>query len=416
MKIAWWMYSNTDYGKFTMTTPNTTVPIINELLNRDHAVSLNHVPRPPHDSNIGVLDWEDPGEHKDLWDPWGRTSRMAVMEILKECSGYDQQNRCQRKIVEWVKSAAWEPLVADVQYVKSPPLVSLRNKLEAAHAILRAILSDVPVLVIDADYDIVCILSTLDDMFKMGGWDRQRVLDLLTIVSPHQRRVWSGFQSLGAYPYDPDTMESPLRTDVEVDYTFGYVGNDYGRAEYLAEFYKKVHDDGTEVKNAVWGRWEVEKYPELLPAVGSEAFLGPLAPQDIPAAYQKCAASIAITHTRFYPIRLITARGYETIGAGRLLFFDQRYWPLETRVSPTEDPNRFVTCPEEAKAYLDKLLQSSDGYTLEIAKDRERARKNYYASPRWWADALESLADGQREQFSGWIPATEGKRYNIWKV
>lgn len=413
MKTAWWMYSNTDYGQFTMTTPNTTVPILNELVRRGHEVSLNHVPRPPHDSNIGTLDWVDPGNYKDNWDPQGKINRRAIMDIVKECSGYDQQNRCQRKIVDWVKSSEWKKLEADVQYIKSPPLVSLRNKLEAGHAILRAVLSDVPVLLIDADYDIVCILSTLDDMFKMGGWDRQRVLDLLTIVTPHQRRVWSGDQSMCAYPYDPDTMESVLKTDVDVDYSFGYVGNDYGRAEYLAEFYKR-RVNGETVSNGIWGRWELDKYPELLESIGAEAFLGPIPPQEIARAYQRCAASIAITHTRFYPIRLITARCYETIGAGRLLFMDARYWPLETRVSPLIDANRFVASAEEAHYKLNKIIASSDEYTLTIAQDRERARKNYFAQPGWWADYLEALA--MRCPFDGMvIPGFDG-RFNKWEV
>ena len=416
MKVAWWMYSNTDYGQFTMTTPNTTVPIINELLNRDHELSLNHVPRPPHDSNISVLDWEDPGEHKDLWDPWGKTSRATIMEILKAAGSYDQQNRAQHGLVDWVKSSAWKPLEADVQYIKSPPLVSLRNKLEAGHAILRAVLSDVPVLLIDADYDIVCILSTLDDLFKFGGWDRKRVLDLLTVVTPHQRRVWSGFQSLCAYPYDPDTMESPLKTDIEVDYTLGYVGNDYGRADYLAEFYKQDLTDGTRVRNGIWGRWELDKIPEVAERVGRENFLGPVPPDRITSCYQRCAASVAITHTRFYPIRLITARCYETIGAGRLLFIDQRYWPLNMDVCPISDTTRFVGSAEEVHQKLNKILESTDEYTLTVAQDRDRARSNYHAQPRWWADALESLADHRRENFTGWIQPGFDGRFNKWSV
>lgn len=417
MKVAWWMYSNTDYGKFTMTTPNTTVPIMNELERRGHELVLNHVPRPPHDSNISVLDWEDPGDYKDQWDPQGKVNRAAIMEILKRAGSHDQQNRSQHGIVDWVKSSSWKPLEADVQYVKSPPLVSLRNKLEAGHAILRACLSGVPTLLVDADYDIVCILSTLDDLIKMGGWDRKMVLRYLHVATPHQRRVWSGFQTLCAYPYDPDTMETAdVDAESEVDYHFGYVGNDYGRAEYLAEFYKQRLDDGTLVRNGIWGRWEVEKYPGLVEAVGQENFLGPVSPDQITSCYRRCAGSIAITHTRFYPIRLITARWYETIGAGRLLFADKRYWPLDTRVSPLIDENRFVESAEEAHAKLNAIMANSDQYAVTVYQDRRRARNNYHAKPQWWADALESLAGVDQTTFHGWIQPSMDGRYNKWEA
>lgn len=401
MRIAWWMYNNTGDSEFTMNSPRNFRCIARTLDERNHQITLPHVPRPPAYKGVRLADWKDTGPYSQAWDPYGLEVRRVIQDIVRANSGQDPQNRSQKALVDWIQSSAWRPLEADVQYVELYPCVSLLAKLELAHAVLRGVLSGVPTVLVDQDFGADCVLSTIDDMHRMAGWDVRQFYGLFSLWSPHVTRIWNGFQSVALPCYDLDA-ERPLDKSDEVDYVFGYIGNDYHREGKLAEFYKEKHDSGVTVENAVWGRWRLDRYPGLTTIVPERFFKGPVSPNQIHDTYRKCAASVVIAHKRFYACKLVAFRWMEVIEAGRLLFAD-----AELR-SELDMPAVYVNTPESARKYLDDII-ATDDYWGEVQRLRNAYRKDPRFSPIWVVNRLEALANGHRDKVD-WIEPEQSRR------
>lgn len=403
MKVAWWMYNNTSDGEFTMNSPRNARLIFAELERRGHEISLTGVPRPPviDGQRSRVRDWRDPGPYADRWEPGHQERREAIRRLVQERRDFDPQLRSQRALIELLKSEEWPALEADVQYVELYPCVSLLAKLELAAAVLRGVLSGVPTILVDQDFGADCVLSTVDDLYRLGGWDSHDFYELFSLWSPHVTRIWNGFQAVVPPCYDLEN-EAPLDRDVEAEFVFGYVGNDYQREERLQQFYRKRLNDGRELVNAVWGRWRIDEYPGLAEAVGAETFLGPVPPAQIRACYRRCAASIHVAHRRFYACKLVAFRWLELAEAGRLAFADAALR------SALELPAIYVATPEAAYAELTAAIDAGTYWELVEAQRQEyRARVEF--SPTYVVNRLEAVAE-QRLNHVEWISPTHRRR------
>jgi hypothetical protein len=388
MKVAWWMYNSTDPSQFTMNSPKHCNAVFRSLLDRGHSLVLNHLVRPVPGQR--VYQASDQGPFAQHWDKSGfpQYAHDMLTEFVKHA--LDPQNKAQRAMRAWMDSSDWKPLDSDVavQYVELFPCVSLRAKLELAHAVLRGVLSGVHTVLCDQDFNASVVLSTIDDMYRLGethGWSRAEFRKYFHLWTPYVRRMYAGDQVIALPSYSADReAENPLDRDVEVDYHFVYVGNDYQREEQLAKFYKKQHDNSKEAACAIYGRWDLEKYPILAPTVGKDAFMGPVAPDRIHEMYRRGAASIGITHRNFYGPKLVAFRWLEVTEAGRMFYVDRR---LQNYLNLFPD-DRFVDTPEEAMTKLEHAM-GLGYYWDQIEADRERLRTDPRLNPGWTAKALE---------------------------
>lgn len=400
MKVAWWMYNTTDPSKFTMNSPKHCNAVFRSLLDRGHQLVLNHLVKPEPEGAVKVGHVIDNGPFAQYWgdQEFAFQTHQFLTQAVRHA--VDPQNKAQRLLREWMDSSDWSPLEGvDVQYVELFPCVSLRAKLELAHAVLRGVLSGVHTVLVDQDFNASVVLSTIDDMYRLGetnGWSREEFRKYFHLWTPYVRRMYAGDQVVALPSYSVEReLENPLEGDpLEVDYHFAYVGNDYQREEQLAKFYKRRHDNGTEVSNAIWGRWDYDKYPGLADAVGRDAFLGPVSPDQIHRCYRRAAASIGITHRNFYGPKLVAFRWLEVAEAGRMFFIDSR---LQNGLGLFEE-SRFVEGPEHALTNLDLAMQG--GYYWDsVAKDRERLRADPRLAPSWTVKALEHYGMAMHDGF-----------------
>lgn len=401
MKVAWWMYNTTDPSQFTMNSPKHCNAVFRSLLDRGHSLILNHLVKPDPTTNVLVGHVTDEGPFAQYWDQSGFPMRMHQFLTQAVRHAVDPQIKAQRALVNFMNGSDWEPLEGvDVQYVELFPCVSLRAKLELAHAVLRGVLSGVHTVLCDQDFNASVVMSTIDDLYRLSGeqngWSREEFRRYFHLWTPYVRRMYAGDQVVALPSYSVDREEeNPLEGDpLEVDYHYVYVGNDYQREEQLAKFYKRRHDDGKEVEVAVFGRWPLEKYPEVAAAVGAGAFQGPIPPAEIHAAYRKGAASIGITHRNFYGPKLVAFRWLEVVEAGRLFFVDGRL-QNDLQLFPGE---RFVSCPEQAHALLEAAFDGGRYWDL-VQADRERLRRDPRLQPQWTTKALEHYGMGLHDGF-----------------
>ena len=280
--------------------------------------------------------------------------------------------------------------------LKNVPAAGLDIRMYQAAYIMWAVKSGVPVIVIDGEYQ----FSTMRATFKhwvsiadrgIGKPCRMTNIErLVELWSPYQRRVWPR-QSVMFYVYCPE-RELPLNeNDDEMEFTFGYVGNDYQRQEYLAKFYKRQLNDGTYLNNAVWGNWRPDEkmYVEsrLDEIVGRDAFKGRVPPSQIHACYCRCAASIVIAHRKYYAAGMLTQRFSEVIEAGRLLFVDSQLKGIDAL--GLED--YAVATPEGAHRNLMAVIEEGS-YWDHVAWQRERLRTNPRLTAGFWVDGMERVA------------------------
>jgi len=406
VKVAWWMYNTTDPSVFTMNSPKHCNAVFRSLLDRGHEIVLNHLVKPDPTTNVKVGFVEDKGPYAHLWDQSGFSYEVHKFLTQAVRHSLDPQYKAQKLLREFMDSSDWKPLEGiHVQYVELFPCVSLRAKLELAHAVLRGVLSGVHTVLVDQDFNASVVMSTIDDLYRLGdnvnGWSREEFRKYFHLWTPYVRRMYAGDQQVALPSYSVEREdENPLDRDAEVDYHFAYVGNDYQREEYLMKFYKRKHEDGQEVRNAIWGRWDVNKYEGLAETIGTEAFLGPIPPADIHRAYRRAAASIGITHRAFYGPKLVAFRWLEVTEAGRMFFIDRR---LHNGLGLFED-DRFVGSPEEARIHLEHAM-GLGYYWDRVEADRARLRGDFRLHPKWTVYALEHYGMGLHSDLLWTLPS-----------
>jgi len=405
VKIAWWMYGNTDDSVFTRNAPKLALSVLDELRRRGHEIVLNGIARPPDGSNVDTFDYQDTGRYASAWNGEGLWLHRVILDLIKETRGCDPQNRAQRRLKAWLESSEFKPLEADVQCLKINPCVSLAAKLEVTAVILRAVVSGVPVILFDQDLGANGLLPCLDDMFRLTGAIRDATradfVSYFYLFTPYLARLWAGHQYVSLPPYQtpPDRAIDTSR----VEYDFGYVGNDYERDQFLAEFYKREHANGATVRNAVWGRWDLERHAHLLDSVGAEAFLGPVPPRDILSSYQRCWASIVITHRKFYPAKLIAFRWCEVAEAGRLMFVDAR---LRNDLELV-DEKYYVEAPEPARQLIQRCRYGAE-YIERVWLQREQLAGHHLLKPSRVPDSIEAVVT--KDDFN-WQAPELGRRH-----
>ena len=394
MKIYWWDSLQTNPDVYTQTTTTNRLPVLDELIRRGHQVEFTWLPRAVNGKSV-----EDTGRYASLWAhvESAKVRRKQLYEISHyKANGPDGAWRGISAMKELVETDdAWSSFNADLLFLKNVPCVGMDARLFMLAPIYNAVLSEKPVVILDGEYQFAALrasFSTLVSLGKRGVGRKIKQEDferLVTVWSPYQKRTWPR-QRVMFYVYDT-TSEKPLpTTDDEAEFVFGYIGNDYQRHEYLAKFYKKRLADGTEIPNAIWGRWRKEKADyikrRLDDVVGAETFKGEVPPSKISECYRRCAASIVIAHRKFYAAGMLTQRFGEVIAAGRYLFVDKALRGSNALLS---DDRCRVQTPEEA--YNRLSVTTPEQYVDAVATQREEFRTNNRLTPSYWVDCLEEV-------------------------
>lgn len=403
MKIAWWDYVRSNEDVFTQTTTTNRLPVWDELVRRGHQFQLVHIPRSvevPNATRPGtsLKPAPDTGRYAAHWWAPGYEMHQRFVKRAKQLAGNDASFRMAKHVKDLVDQNV-DPLYdCDVLVVKIQPMIAMLTRLELTSVILRHARAGVPVVVIDGEYQFSAIRTGINYCLAMNEgpnkqglvWDKTALQQKIQVWTPYQRRVWAN-QAVMYYVYDP-TRELPLPNELGfmTEFELGYVGNDYQRQEYLEKFYKHTVN-GVRVKNAVWGRWDLAKWPSLIDTVGEDAFLGTLPPAQIHAAYQRCAASVVIAHRKYYTCGMLTQRFSEVTEAGRLLLVDaDLYGAHHLLVSPTLQR---VDSAEQAHAVLETLCQEGAYWDL-VHRQRQFLRAKRELTPGYWADGIEAQVRG----------------------
>lgn len=420
MRISWWDYMSSDDTVHTHTTTTNRFPIWNKLLDHAHDLRFTYIPRVYMDEKTNKqVKYTDNGKFSRLWDPQGEEIQRAVYRTIIDTSNkypMDKTNASLIAIKKLAEENPW-PMKYDISVMRLFPMVSLNSRLQMVFHMLRCIVNKVPCGVIDGDGQFDLVRYALYNMIKLGDqghgrkWSKDEIHSYIIALCPYHRKIknWEGQQYYCFFPYNKSN-ELQYNSSFEPDYTFAYVGNDYQREGQLAHFYKWKLTTGYKLKNAIYGRWRLDRCDDKVPGfsktVGTPAFKGKVGPNEVVETYYNSAATIMIAHPTCFKLGLVSQRWNEVIEAGRILFVNKKLGNLTGTV-----PNdQLVSTAEEAFDKLSTWIQNGE-YEKRIRYQRNAVCSDPLFSLFNTVSAIESLWEdfsqkGRREiylqEVKGW--------------